>query len=70
MTKPERPPINVGYLTSQGPPTVCIPAEGIIALVSGDGYETVDMTLEQAEEIACKLQGLVDDIEEGAISWT
>lgn len=48
MTKPERPPISEAYLTRCGPPTVLIPAHGIVAVMSGDGYETVDMTFEQA----------------------
>lgn len=51
MNKPERPPINEEYLTKSGPPSVFIPAEGIIAIMSGDGYDTVDMTFEQFEQL-------------------
>lgn len=49
--KSERPPINKDYLTKSGPPSVFIPAKGIIAIMSGDGYETVDMTFEQFEQL-------------------
>ena len=56
MTKPERPPINEEYLIQQGTPTVSSPAPGIVMVISGDGYETVDMTPWQAEEVADKLK--------------
>lgn len=50
-SKPERPPLTEDYLTESGPPTVFIPAQGIVAIMSGDGYETVDMTFEQFEQL-------------------
>lgn len=44
ISRPERPPLTVEYLTEAGTPGIIQPAEGIVAIVSGDGYETVDMT--------------------------
>ena len=55
MSKTSRPPITPEYLEKQGPPWICNPAEGLLAVVSGDGYETVDMTFEQAHELYEKL---------------
>ena len=55
MTKEERPAITAEYLLRQGVPVVITPAAGIIAIVSGDGYETVDMAPEQALEVSKRL---------------
>lgn len=55
MNKAERPPITVEYLEQQGPPFVSSPAYGIVMVVSGDGYESVDMTPDQADKVAKEL---------------
>lgn len=47
ISRPERPPLSVEYLIESGTPAIIQPAEGIVAIVSGDGYETVDMTVLQ-----------------------
>lgn len=47
ISRPERPPLSVEYLFESGTPVIIQPAEGIVAIVSGDGYETVDMTVLQ-----------------------
>lgn len=49
--KPIRPPLTEEYLTRNGAPFITRPAEGIVAIVSGDGYETVDMTEKQFFEL-------------------
>lgn len=58
-SRPKRPPLTEQYLTESGTPGIIKPAEGIVAIVSGDGYETVDMThlqfldlLERMKEVA------------------
>lgn len=61
VTKPERPPITPEYLESVGPPTVFTPAKDILAIMSGDSYETVDMTFEQAKYLHERLGEWVAD---------
>ena len=51
ISKPVRPPLTEEYLTRNGAPFITRPAEGIVAIVSGDGYETVDMTEAQFFEL-------------------
>lgn len=65
VTKPERPPITPEYLEACGPPSIAQVADDIYAIISGDGYETVDMTFEQAVHLYHRLRGLVGDEEYG-----
>ena len=53
MTK--KPPITVEYLEQEGPPLVTSPANGIVCVMSVDGSECVDMTPDQAVEVAHNL---------------
>ena len=61
MAKPERPPITPEYLEECGPPNLIRVADDIYAIVSGDGYETVDMTFEQAVYLYHRMRDLVGD---------
>lgn len=56
MTKPGRPPFVEAYLIQQGTPIVSSPAPGVVTVVSVDGYDTVDMTPWQGEEVAEQLK--------------
>lgn len=51
----EIPPVTVKYLEQTGTPSVISPAPGILAIVSGDGRATVDMTYAQAVEVRKRL---------------
>lgn len=55
---PERVAITPEYLTHIGPPSISSVAEGIIAVISGDGAETIDLTFDQAEGLAARLAEL------------
>lgn len=55
MSRGERPALTEEYLTRCGTPSVITPAKGVIAVVSGDGFETVDMTAEQVLEVSRRL---------------
>lgn len=61
VTKPERPPITPEYLEEGGPPSIVQVSDDIYAIISGDGYETVDMTFEQAVYLYHRLRELVGD---------
>lgn len=63
MSENSRPPITVEYLEGQGSPTVSSPAPGIVMVISGDGYETVDMTAEQARQVADRLNEWAYEVE-------
>lgn len=63
VIKPERPAITPEYLEECGPPSIAQVADDIYAIISGDGYETVDMTFEQAVYLYHRLRGLVEDEE-------
>ena len=63
MAKPERPPITSEYLEECGPPLLFQVADEIYAITSGDSYETVDMTFEQAVYLYHRLRDLVGDEE-------
>ena len=54
--KPIRPPLTEEYLTKSGNPVIIQPADGILAIVSGDGYETVDMTERQFIELYVRMR--------------
>lgn len=63
MSRPGRPPITPEYLDEGGPPSLIQVADGIYAVISGDGYETVDLTFEHAVYLYHRLRGLVGDDE-------
>lgn len=63
MAKPERPLISTEYLEECGPPSITRVADDIYAVISGDGYETVDMTFEQAVYLYRRLRALVGEEE-------
>lgn len=58
--KPIRPPLTEEYLTKSGNPVIIQPADGILAIVSGDGYETVDMTEKQFLELHVRMKALIE----------
>ena len=52
----EREPITVEYLRKQGAPGISVPARGILAIISGDERDTVDILPEQVEELVKSLR--------------